>query len=936
MRGKRLFALLICLLLLAALARPAAMADETQLKRTLHLTSVEDLKALAADCRLDSYSADLRVILDTDLDLSGEAFYPIPTFGGIFEGGGHRISGLHLATDGSHQGFFRYIQETGEVHDLLLSGSIAPENGRCQLGGLAGENRGSITGCSFSGSVSGQNYVGGLVGRNYGSIRDCSVSGSVDGKRMTGGIAGYSEGLIAGCSNTAAVNTTISETALQLEDLRLTAMNAMELTNADDEDVVSDSGGIAGFSKGVVQNCQNSGTVGYPHFGYNVGGIAGRQSGFLTDCENRGSVFGRKDVGGIVGQMEPYLILKESINLMEELALLNQKLNAASGTLGVMSDEMQGALDQIDTSGASAVNHYNGGGDISPVGGEEGGGEGGGEGSGEEGGEEGGGITPVNGSILPADGALRAGGGDPVQSDNSSLDLPEEYQDYEGDITGLAEGMVAVYRILAQNSGELSGELTDANNQLSRVLVLMANALNGAANRQVFEDISDELEEDDVEGRVSRCRNQAAVEGDKNVGGVIGDMGIEYEFDLEGQLAEVVGIEGIVSNTFESKCVSSDNVNHGSVKGRKDGIGGVAGGQELGSILRCESYGSVDGSEGSYVGGVVGCSYSVVRQSYAMCNLSGTEYVGGIAGYGTTVHDCASMVGLADVTACSGAVAGWAETGGEGLSGNVFVHDSLGGVDGISYQGKAVPVSYEQLLQRPGLPEQFRTLHLRFVADGVLVKEVAFEYGGGISLRQIPPVPEKDGYTGAWPEYDFSKLYYSATLEAVYTPREGALAAKPTRDDSPMAIVLVEGDFDRRTEVLLNPYKGELPQWTDGQLLEAWTLRLSELGEGQRYSLRYLPPAVAWGHRLEIYVLRDGAWQLVETESAGSYRSFGCSENLVTFAAVDVKEDQSPIYIGAGAGAAALLGMILLGGHRRRKKKKTAAAAAAQPSEEQR
>ena len=920
MRGKRLFALLICLLLLAALAQPAAMADETQLKRTVHITSVEELQKLAADCRLDSYSADLRVILDTDLDLSGVEFYPIPTFGGIFEGGGHRISGLHLATDGSHQGFFRYIQETGEVRDLALSGSIAPDNGRCELGGLAGENRGSISGCSFSGSVTGQNYVGGLVGRNYGSIRDCSVTGTVDGKRMTGGIAGYSEGLIAGCRNEAAVNTTISETALQLEDLRLSAVNAVELTNADDEDVVSDSGGIVGFSKGVVQNCLNIAAVGYPHFGYNVGGIAGRQSGFLTDCENQGAVYGRKDVGGIVGQMEPYLILKESVNLLEELNLLNQKLNAASGTLGTMSDEMQGALDQIDTSGTSAVSHYTGGGDISPVGGDENGGE--------EGGGEGGDIIPVNGAIRPTDGAMALPNTREIQTKDPDIEVPQEY---EGDISGIAEGMVAVYRILAQNSGELSGELTDANNQLSRVMVLMANALNGAANRQIFEDISDELEEDDVEGRVSHCRNQAAVEGDKNVGGIIGDMGIEYEFDLEGQLAEVAGIEGIVSNTFESKCVSSDNVNQGGVKGRKDGIGGISGGQELGSILRCESYGSVDGSEGSYVGGVVGCSYSVVRQSYAMCNLSGTEYVGGIAGYGTTVLDCASMVGLADVTACSGAVAGWADAAGESLSGNVFVHDSLGGVDGISYLGKAVPVSYEQLLQRPDLPEQFRTLHLSFVADGVLVKEVAFEYGGSISLRQIPPVPEKEGYTGAWPEYDFNSLYYSATLEAVYTPREGALAAKPTRDDSPMAIVLVEGDFDRGTEVLLNPYKGELPVWADGQLLEAWTMRLSELGEGQSYSLRYLPPKVAWGHRVEIYVLRDGTWQQIQTENAGSYRSFGCQENLVTFAAVDVKEDHTALYAGIGGGAAALLGLVLMLGHRSRKKKK--AAAAAQQSE---
>ena len=927
MKGKRVFALLICLLLLAAMAQPAALASEAQPKRTIHIKSTEDLQKLSADCRLDSYSLDLRVILDADLDLSEEEFYPIPTFGGIFEGRGHRISGLHLATDGSHQGFFRYIQETGEVHDLALSGTIAPENGRCELGGLAGESRGLITGCSFSGSVSGQNYVGGLVGRSYGTIRDCSFSGTVDGKRMTGGIAGYSEGLIAACSSTGSVNTTISETALQLEDLRVNAMSAVDLTAADDEDVVSDSGGIVGFSKGVVQDCVNSGKVGYPHFGYNVGGIAGRQSGFITGCENTGTVFGRKDVGGIVGQMEPYLILKESINLMEELALLNQMLNAASGTLGEMSNEMQGAVDQIDTSGASAVNHYTGGGDILPVGGDDGGDQGGDGDITPINGD----FTPINGDIRPADGVMRATGGDQIQNSAPDIDIPEEYQ---GDISGVAEGMVEIYRILAQNSGELSGELTDANNQLSRVLVLMANALNGAANRQVFEDISDELEEDDVEGRVSHCLNLAAVEGDKNVGGVIGDMGIEYEFDLEGQLGEVVGIEGIVSNTFESKCVSSDNINQGSVKGRKEGIGGIAGGQDVGSILRCESYGPVDGSEGSYVGGVVGLSYSVVRQSYAMCNLSGTEYVGGIAGYGTTLADCASMVGLADVTACSGAVAGFADTAGESLSGNVFVHDTLGGVDGISYQGKAVPVSYEQLLQRPGLPEQFRKLHLRFVADGVLVKEVEFEYGGSISLRQIPPVPEKEGYTGAWPDFDYNRLYYSATLEAIYTPREGALAAKPTREGSPMAIVLVEGDFDRSTEVLLNPYMGEAPEISQGQVLELWTMRLSELGQGESYSLRYLPPEVAWGHRVEIYVLRDGMWQPVQTESAGSYRSFRCEENVVTFAAVDLKEDHTALYAGIGGGAAVLLGLALAVGHGRRKKKK-AAAAAAQQSEEQ-
>ena len=55
----------------------------------------------------------------------------------------------------------------------------------------------------------------------------------------------------------------------------------------------------------------------------------------------------------------------------------------------------------------------------------------------------------------------------------------------------------------------------------------------------------------------------------------------------------------------------------------------------------------------------------------------------GVAGYGTTIENCSSMVGLADITACSGAIAGWADPESGGLTGNTFVHKSLGAVDGI-------------------------------------------------------------------------------------------------------------------------------------------------------------------------------------------------------------------------------------------------------------
>lgn len=64
--------------------------------------------------------------LTADLDLTGSDFQPIPTFGGIFEGNGHQITGLELTENGSVQGFFRYIQPGGVVKVVTVSGNILP------------------------------------------------------------------------------------------------------------------------------------------------------------------------------------------------------------------------------------------------------------------------------------------------------------------------------------------------------------------------------------------------------------------------------------------------------------------------------------------------------------------------------------------------------------------------------------------------------------------------------------------------------------------------------------------------------------------------------------------------------------------------------------------------------------------------------------------
>ena len=117
---------------------------------------------------------------------------------------------------------------------------------------------------------------------------------------MPGGIAGQNYGAVIQCRNSGGINTTEVDAELDLD-----AINREQLNAAENVPVCTDIGGVAGYSSGIIQSCTNSGGVGYDHVGYNIGGIVGRQSGYLDGCANSGDILGRKDVGGIAGQLEP-------------------------------------------------------------------------------------------------------------------------------------------------------------------------------------------------------------------------------------------------------------------------------------------------------------------------------------------------------------------------------------------------------------------------------------------------------------------------------------------------------------------------------------------------------------------------------------------------------------------------------------------------------
>ena len=337
--------LLLALSLLAALAVPAVWAEPEEIA----ISSAGDLLAFAKNCSLDTWSQGKTVRLTADLDLTGLEFTPIPTFGGTFLGEGYRITGLHITAAGSNMGLFRYLQEGAVVQDLNVSGSVRPAGSASNVGGVVGSNAGAVRNCTFHGVVEGSGTVGGVAGlnRETGELARCTATGTVTGEDATGGVAGRNLGALLQCENMASVNTSTpdTDTGVDMDSLTLSLENT---PGGDDEGGFlknhSDTGGIAGYSGGIIYSCMNTGGVGYPHVGYNVGGIAGRQCGHLSGCTNRGAVYGRKDVGGIVGQAEPDVAFSADSGALDRL---RRELDALDSLIGRTLDRAEGHGDDV-------------------------------------------------------------------------------------------------------------------------------------------------------------------------------------------------------------------------------------------------------------------------------------------------------------------------------------------------------------------------------------------------------------------------------------------------------------------------------------------------------------------------------------------------------------------------------------------------------------
>lgn len=130
------------------------------------------------------------------------------TFETPFKGTLQGESGATITLTGG-SGLFAQIAGDGTVENLniTVAGMISNGSDKGKAGAVAGENNGTISGCTVtidtSGSISatdGHSNAGGIVGYNYDEISGCEVTinNSISGG-YAGGIAGWNEGTISSC-----------------------------------------------------------------------------------------------------------------------------------------------------------------------------------------------------------------------------------------------------------------------------------------------------------------------------------------------------------------------------------------------------------------------------------------------------------------------------------------------------------------------------------------------------------------------------------------------------------------------------------------------------------------------------------------------------------------------------------------------------------------
>lgn len=203
-------------------------------------------------------------------------------YAGTFDGGGHTVSGLYIATSGiKNTGMFGYAKKDSKISNLTLSDSKISGTG---------------------------NYTGGIAGEAY-DMENCHVTGTVtvSGAAYVGGVSGYQDGTITQCSSAAVVVATGNNVGGVTGYVQSNASAAMtECFNTGSVKGNSAVGGLTGnlYNGGTISACYNTGAVTATAAAGTAGGLVGSfRYGTIKNTYHSGTITAA-NVGSVAGKLE--------------------------------------------------------------------------------------------------------------------------------------------------------------------------------------------------------------------------------------------------------------------------------------------------------------------------------------------------------------------------------------------------------------------------------------------------------------------------------------------------------------------------------------------------------------------------------------------------------------------------------------------------------
>ena len=136
--------------------------------------------------------------LTADIDLTGREWTRIgtwPGYSGIFNGQGHRITGLNFSAATTE--LFGLLNERGVIKNLqLIDVNLYGNSG--SAAGIVEQNNGQIIACSVTGKISAYGRTCGIAESNYGRITACWFDGTLK-EYESGAIVRYNYKIITSC-----------------------------------------------------------------------------------------------------------------------------------------------------------------------------------------------------------------------------------------------------------------------------------------------------------------------------------------------------------------------------------------------------------------------------------------------------------------------------------------------------------------------------------------------------------------------------------------------------------------------------------------------------------------------------------------------------------------------------------------------------------------